>query len=202
MTGGASERREQGKVLQQNISEHSRDMSSHTKLGSDKRAIHMTFIGMLGISGYLVMAQLLRLPLEDVVGSVRFSVSTLGFFFAAVFYIRWADFWLRRRADQELKLQQLALDVDRAGYIAEMLRECKATEGGEMPAVLLDRLSTGLFSEPSATRGVRHPTEDVTGALLKASSRVRVDIPGIGEVTFTGRDIRRADRELAKARED
>ena len=79
-----------------------------------------------------------------------------------------------------------------------MLLEWQEDKGAEMPAVLVDRLTTGLFTDQTTVARARHPVEDVTSALLKASSGVRVDIPGIGEVNFTGRQIRKVDRSLKK----
>ena len=126
----------------------------------------------------------------------------LGFALTAVFYIRWNDQWFRQHADQEFRLQQLALDVDRAGYATEMLLEWQEDKGGEMPAVMLDRLTAGLFTDQTTVARVRHPSEDVIAALLKASSSVRVDVPGIGEATLTGRQIRKLDRNPAKKRDE
>lgn len=67
-----------------------------------------------------------------------------------------------------------------------------------MPAVLLDRLTTGLFTDQTAVARARHPVEDVKSAVLKASTGLRVDIPGIGEANFTGRQVRKVDRSLKK----
>ena len=75
---------------------------------------------------------------------------------------------------KSFRLQQLALDVDRAGYATEMLLEWQEDKGGEMPAVMLDRLTAGLFTDQTTVARVRHPSEDVIAALLKASSSVRV----------------------------
>ena len=125
-------------------------------------------------------------------------LGTLGFALTAIFYIRWNDQWFRQHANQEFKLQQLALDVDRAGYAAEMLLEWQEDKGGEMPAVMVDRLTAGLFTDQTTVGRVRHPSEDITGALLKAAANVRVDVPGIGEVTLTGRQIGKVDKNLAK----
>ena len=83
-----------------------------------------------------------------------------------------------------------------------MLLEWQESKRGEMPGVMLDRLTTGLFTDQTTAARARHPAEDVTNALLKASSRVSVDVPGIGEVTFTGRGLRRLDRDLQKRDEE
>lgn len=195
MIDNATARRDHGESFQKNIVKHSTAARrSLLQFMRDEGMIHVTFLSMLMLSGYLVVVQLPD-GRPNWLETPSFTVSTAGFFFAAVFYIRWNDFWLRKRADRASKLQQLALDIDRAGYIAEMLQECKDAEGVEMPEVLLERLTTRLFMDPTTTPGISHPAADVTGALLKASSRVRVNIPGIGELTLSGRDIRRARKK-------
>ena len=131
----------------------------------------------------------------------RLPLGVVGFALTAIFYIRWNDQWFRQHADQEFRLQQLALDVDRAGYATEMLLEWQEDKGGEMPAVMVDRLTTGLFTDQTKVAAVRHPSEDITAALLKAASSVRIDLPGIGELSLPGRQIRKLDRNLAKKRD-
>ena len=131
---------------------------------------------------------------------VRLQSGVLGFALTAIFYIRWNDQWFRQHAEQEFRLQQLALDVDRAGYATEMLLEWQEDKGGEMPAVMVDRLTAGLFTDQTKVERVRHPSEDAIAAVLKAASSVRVDVPGIGELSLTGRQIRKVDRSLAKKR--
>ena len=76
--------------------------------------------------------------------------------------------------------------------------EWQEEKGSEMPAVLVDRLTTGLFTDQTTEAPVRHPTEDVTSALLKVSSGVRLDVPGVGEATVTGRGFRKLERDLNK----
>ena len=132
----------------------------------------------------------------------RLPLGVLGFVLTAIFYIRWNDQWFRQHAEQEFRLQQLALDVDRAGYATEMLLEWQEDKGSEMPAVMVDRLTTGLFTDQTKVERVRHPLEDAIAALLKAASNVRVDVPGIGEVSLTGRQIRQVDRKLAKKQDE
>ena len=82
-----------------------------------------------------------------------------------------------------------------------MLLELQEEEGGEMSPVMVNRLTTGLFTDRSTARRVRHPTEDVTAALLKASSGVRVNLADIGELNLTGRQVRKFKKSLAKNEE-
>ena len=82
-----------------------------------------------------------------------------------------------------------------------MLMEWQEDKGGQMPAVLVDRLTAGLFTDQTASTRIRHPSEDVTATLLKAASNVRVDLPGIGEVTLSGRQVRNLDKKAVEGRE-
>ena len=200
-------RREQSRALQQKISARSEKFTLTPDTRRKRRPIHWIFGLLLLVSGGVV-ARSLFFPVTATEGVAlylelgRLPLGVLGFALTAVFYIRWNDLWFRQHADQEFRLQQLALDVDRAGYATEMLLEWQEEKGGEMPAVLVDRLTTGLFTDQTTVARARHPTEDVTAALLKVSSGVRVDAPGIGELTLTGRDIRKLDRNLAKKRDE
>lgn len=198
-------RREQSRALQQKISERSQKFSLTPDTQRKRQPIHAIFVVLLLVTGGLVAKSLLS-PAVATSGVAlwlelaRLPLGLLGFGLTAVFYIRWNDRWFRQHADQEFRLQQLALDVDRAGYATEMLLEWQGNEGGEMPAVLVDRLTTGLFMDQTTVAKAQHPMEDVTGALLKASSGVRVDIPGIGEATIRGRGIRKLDKNLRSER--
>ena len=195
-------RREQSRALQKKISDRSEKFTLTPETQQKRKPIHRIFQALLLTSGGLIAWALLAPP-TAVSGAelwlqlVRLPIGVLGFGVTSVFYIRWNDRWFRQHADQEFRLQQLALDVDRAGYAAEMLLEWQEDKGGEMPAVLVDRLTTGLFTDQTTVARARHPTEDIAGALLKASSSVRLDLPGIGEVNLTGRQIRGLDKKLA-----
>ena len=200
-------RREQSRALQEKISNRSKKFVLTPATRRKRLSVHVIFGLLLCLSGGLTIRSLLfpamateGIPLWLELG--RLPLGVLGFALIAVFYIRWNDQWFRQHADQEFRLQQLALDVDRAGYATEMLLEWQEDKGGEMPAVMLDRLTAGLFTDQTTVARVRHPSEDATAALVRAASSVRVEVPGIGELTLTGRKIRTLDRKLAKKRDE
>ena len=68
--------------------------------------------------------------------------------------------------------------------------------------MMVDRLTAGLFTDQTEMKRVQHPSEDAITALLEAASSVRVDVPGIGEVSLTGRQIRKVDRNLVKKQDN
>ena len=199
-------RREQSRALQKKISDRSESFTLTRSTRSKRKPVHIIFAALLILSAALIARSLLA-PVtategaEFWLGLARFPLGTLGFALTAMFYIRWTDQWFRQHANQEFRLQQLALDVDRAGYATEMLMEWQEDKGGEMPAVLVDRLTAGLFTDQTTATRVQHPSEDVTTALLKAASSIRVDVPGIGELTVTGRQVRKLDKKLAGEQE-
>ncbi len=196
-------RREQSRALQEKIANRSEKFTLTPDTQRKRWPVHAIFGLLLLVSGGLIARSLLFPPLAKEGVALwleigRLPLAILGFALTAIFYIRWNDHWFRQHADQEFRLHQLALDVDRAGYATEMLLEWQEDKGGEMPAVMVDRLTAGLFTDQTTVGRVQHPSEDVTGALLKAASNVRVDVPGIGELTLTGRQIRKLDKNLAK----
>lgn len=196
-------RREQSRALQQKISHRSEKFTLTADTRRKRWPIHAIFGILLSLSGVLIAHSLLSpadatagVPLWMELG--RLPLGMLGFALTAIFYIRWNDQWFRQHAEQEFRLQQLALDVDRASYATEMLLEWQEDKGGEMPAVMVDRLTAGLFTDQTEIKRVRHPSEDAVTALLKAASSVRVNVPGIGEVILTGRQIRKVDKDIVK----
>ena len=196
-------RREQSRALQQKISHRSEKFTLTAATRRKRGPVHVIFVILLSLSGGLIAHSLLSPSTATEGVSLwlelgRLPLGVLGFALTAIFYIRWNDQWFRQHAEQEFRLQQLALDVDRANYATEMLLEWQEDKGGEMPAVMVDRLTAGLFTNQTEMKRVRHPSEDAITALLKAASSVRVDVPGIGEVSLTGRQIRKVDRNLAK----
>ena len=200
-------RREQSRALQKKISDRSDKFTLTQDTRRKRLPIHLIFAGLLFVTGLLIMDSLFssKSPAEGAsfwfeLG--RLPLSAVGFALTAIFYIRWNDHWFRQHADQEFRLQQLALDVDRAGYATEMLLEWQEDKAGDMPAVLVDRLTTGLFIDQTKAAAVRHPSEDITAALLKAASSVRLDLPGIGEVNLAGRQIRNLDKKQSKKQDE
>ena len=196
-------RRQQSRELQEKLSGRSKKFELTSETRRKRLPIQAIFVLLLVMSAGLI-GHSLWFPgtaVEGValwLGLVRLPLGALGFALTSIFFIRWNDQWFRQHANQEFRFQQLALDVDRAGYVVEMLMEWQEEKSSEMPAMLVDRLTTGLFTDQTSEDRVRHPTEDAISTLLKASSGVRLDVPGVGEATFKGRDIRKLDRDLNK----
>ena len=147
----------------------------------------VTTLGSLGESGPEFWYQVLRLTL-----------SAAGVAAAIIFYIRWTDNWFRQHADEEFRLKRLELDIDRASWVVEMALEWQLEKGAAIPKELIDRLTENLFSTESQGTPT-HPSEDLASALLEASSGLTVRVPGLGQVTFDRKGIRRFKDAAEKA---
>lgn len=161
-----------------------------------RRAIHLIFVALLALSGALVTWGL-RWPhvtttnaWSDIVPLFRLPLGALGFALTAIFYIRWNDHWFRQHADEEFRLKQLDLDIDRASWVVEMALEWQGEKDAQIPTDLVEKLSQGLFDRTGGGRP-KHPTEDVLSALLGASSDLKVTLPGKIEAALNRRGVKR-----------
>jgi hypothetical protein len=142
-----------------------------------------SFTATLGATGWVPLA--------------RLGLSTLTLVGVVGFYIRWNDRWGQKHADEEFKLRRLELDVDRASWVVETALEWKEERGSQIPPELLERLARNLFREGEAEEPVRHPAEDAISAILAAATGVRLNVPGVGEVTLDRRGLRRLEKAQA-----
>lgn len=106
-----------------------------------------------------------------------------GFVAMATFFIRWSNHWFQKHADEEFKLKQLDLDIDRANWLVELAMEWKHITKSEIPIELIDKLSRSLFvSDDSRTMDL-HPAETILSAVFGKGGKVNVAVPG-GKVTM------------------
>ncbi len=110
-------------------------------------------------------------------------------------YYRWMDSWLRKGVDENLRMRQLGIDVDRSTWLVEVLSELKSETGASIPDDVLTALTRNLFTERGASAAVNHPTEDILAALLGSSREVELDLPG-GKVRIDGRGIRKVTKAV------
>lgn len=166
-----------------------------------RRPIEYTFIALLVVSaGVAASGLFVPPPLNAGDGALwlhllRVPAGIVGFASAAVFFIRWNDQWFRQHADEEFRMRQLELDIDRASWVTELALELRDEEA-ELPAALIDRLSVGLFTG-RASEAVKHPTQDVLAALFGESSRLKLKAPIGIEADVTRRGVRRAEDRLS-----
>ncbi|MDX1562919.1 MAG: hypothetical protein R3305_08320, partial [Gammaproteobacteria bacterium] len=129
--------------------------------------------------------------------AVKLGLASVGFVGTLMLYYRWMDSWLRKGVDENLRVRQLAVDVDRSTWLIEVLSELKSETGAEIPNDVLVALTRNLFAERGSSDGVKHPAEDVLAALLGSSREVELDLPG-GRVRIDGRSIRKVAKDADK----
>ena len=167
-------------------------------------ALFAVLVGTLGVIVGLLVYKQIVLNEPDQYFGLRLPAAIIGFVLSLVYYIRWNDDWFGRHADEEFKLKRYDLDMDRAGWLVELVIE--AYEAGEepIPNELLRRLSNNMFigkEGDGASRKIsQHPSADIRDALLDAAGEVEIDVPGIGKVVLTRKQIRRLQRDIGKGR--
>lgn len=166
--------------------------------------IHALFIVLIIISGAFVANSFF---VSFLVTNREFSwyevaklgASAFALVAAIIFYIRWNDSWFRRHADEEFRLKQLELDIDRASWVVEMALEWKEERGNEISPRLIEKLTENLFVQNNPSEKPTHPTEDLASAIINASSGLSLKIPGVGEVALDRRSIKNLKKELDNA---
>jgi hypothetical protein len=112
-------------------------------------------------------------------------------------YYRWMDAWILRDVDEELRLRQLGIDVDRASWVVEMLSELKPETEKPIPDEVLEAITRNLFTGRDATRAVTHPVEDVLAALLGSAREIELERAG-GRVRVDRRSLRKAAKDVGE----
>jgi len=126
--------------------------------------------------------------------AIKLGLLSVGFVGTLTLYYRWMDAWIRRDADEELRLRQLGIDVDRATWVVEILSELKAETEKPIPDEVLAAITRNLFTGRNATSAVTHPAEDILALLLGTSREIELELPG-GKMRVDGRAVRKATRK-------
>ena len=191
--------------FKQLIADRTTDYSLSDSTVRKRLPINLVFLGILSVLGCFVYTAFLgSLPsTADWYDHARLPISLVAFVGMAIFYIRWLDGWSQRHADEEFRLKQLDIDIDRASWVVEMALEWKEEKGTEIPQELIDRLTRNLFREARNKDDVRHPTEDILSTFLGEATKLRLGAPGIAEAEFDRRGLKRAKKAVApNIRED
>ena len=62
---------------------------------------------------------------------IKASVGVIGIVVFGLYFLRWNDDWARRHADEEFRLKRLALDINRASWVVELVSEWKESNWHE-----------------------------------------------------------------------
>jgi hypothetical protein len=164
---------------------------------SKRLPIHWLFGLWIITSGALVIRTILGgVATPWAIGEL--AASALSLIGSTAFYIRWNDNWAREHAQEEFRMRRLDLDVDRASWVVEVALEWKEEKGNQIPPELLDRLTNNLFSEGAKLDRARHPIEDLSAALLGASTALKLGLPG-GELSIDRKGIQRFQKEASRS---
>jgi hypothetical protein len=163
--------------------------------------IHILFVVLIIVSGaFVINSFLMSFLVTNSAFSwyevAKLSASAFALVASIIFYIRWNDSWFRRHADEEFKLKQFELDIDRASWVVEMALEWGEEKGNEISSHLIEKLTENLFVQNAASEKPTHPTEDLASAIIKASSGLCLKIPGVGEVSLDRHSIKNLKKKL------
>lgn len=161
-------RRETYKDIKKIIKDRTTKFELTTKTNDKRKSVqHATLLGLLvvaGLFGYCFYLNIGRTELNWVaIGSqivLSAALATL-----LTFYIRWQNQWFKEHANEELRLQKLDLDIDRATWLVELAMEWQNETEKEMPTDMLNKLSQSLFTDSERSTDM-HPLESLISGLI------------------------------------
>jgi hypothetical protein len=145
-------------------------------------AVIAAYVGlMLFFVGTLISAVYLNTGgRDDYWNELHQAFAILGFVVTAGFFLRWLNSWANRTADEEFRLKQLELDIDRASWLVELVQESGAEpDPTPMSPQLIERLSRNLFAGGNLTDDhAMTATDALATALLGTAARLKVPLGG------------------------
>ena len=141
---------------------------------SDTWKVHAIFLGVTALLTLLswFIATRVGFDLLDWAHALKLGLPVAGLIGTLTLYYRWVDSWIRKGVDEELRLRQLSIDVDRSTWIVEVLSELKEEAAG-IPEEVLVAVTRNLFVGPDPMAEVSHPTEELVRQLLSKSQSAK-----------------------------
>ncbi len=186
-------RRQIRKEFLEKLASREKQFNLSASTNSKRLAIHAQFWVFVVFSLFIAYGgyQAVIADAKEPYAYIRLVLGVIGFAATTIYYIRWTDVWFRQHADEEFRLQRLALDFDRASWVVEMALEWQQEKGEAIPHELVDRLTANLFVSGASSEATRHPAEDLAAALLGASSNLKLNLPGgAGELNLDRKSIK------------
>lgn len=107
--------------------------------------------------------------------------------------------WAQQHAEEEFRLKQLEVDLDRASWVVEMAFEWDESKDNPIPQNLLDTLSANLFGD--STKSTDHsltPGDAVARALTGLhGTSAELELPG-GKFRIDRKGMRQASRSVSE----
>ena len=97
-----------------------------------------------------------------------------------IYFIRWSGAWARQHADEEFLNRARLIDIGRASWLLEAVRDAHE-KGKDIPVELMKDLSRNLFQNQTSPEMELHP-QAVGDILLQGLSSIRVKAPDGSEV--------------------
>ena len=95
----------------------------------------------------------------------------------AGFFVRWLNTWATKSADEEYRLKQLEIDIDRASWLVELLFESRRDKGEELPAEVIQRFSRNLFQTHDSLEESVSAADALASALMTSAAQVKLKLP-------------------------
>lgn len=181
------------------------DLSDQAKASFERvaKACRWTIVGAVVLLAVaLFVPPVLELGLKKVLSTeviwLVWSMRILGgitLAAALIYYVSSLSAWSRQVSSIELRSKQFALDIDRASWLVEMALEYEK-EGKALPAAMVESFTRGLFD--GGAQGAQHepPSASLLHLLHNAES-LKLGAGG-AELTFTGKQLRKADAQASK----
>ena len=145
--------------------------------------VHILFSILILIFGCVLFFLYKDMNKFDLFFQIKFGTTSLVLSSVIYMYIRWNDSWFKRHAEEEFKLKQFNLDLDRASWVVELIMEFKVEEKVEIPDNLIDKLTVNLFeNSPVISKKDKNTLEKF---LLK-SRNFSLNLPQLANLTLSG----------------
>lgn len=129
----------------------------------------------------------------------RQVAASLGFLLTGGFFLRWLNSWAARHADEEFKLKQLEIDIDRASWLVEMAFEWDEAKQSPIPDHLIETLSANLFGRQADNQELSMTAGDAIAMGLAGipNASAEVELPG-GKVKLDHKALKHVKKEAEK----
>jgi hypothetical protein len=99
----------------------------------------------------------------------RSVLVSIAFLTTAIFFAKWMSQYYQRLANEEIRLQRLRLDMDRANWFVELAFQWQDENKSPIPDELLESLTRNLFVTGSDEKTPEHPADILGAAFTKLS---------------------------------
>ena len=171
---------------------------SLTKGTRDKRlAVTLAYVAGIAVNGFMVVwfsVQNVDILKGNVLSEVTWWQWTLlslkvitplaAFISFVVYFIRWTSAWARQHSEEEFRNRARVLDIGRARWLLEAVRDAQDNQK-ELPPELLKELSRNLFDHGVYSKKSDTHPQAVNDLILQGLASIRVKSPDGSEVEAT-----------------